>query len=281
MRQPRRCAIKARRSPEGTMKNFLRALRHALPYRRRLGLSIFCAVCAAILWGLNFTSIYPVLKLLHTGQSPQQWVAGNIKALELDIASLEQDSKRIANREKVLEGIEPGNFREQETRSLTYEKARVDGKLESLGRKLYAYQILQKYAARPWVPTDPFRMLALVIGLVVVGVAIKCFFEFGQESLVGSVVNLSLFDLRNRFYRNAIHLDVDQFGEHGTSELMARFTNDMEILGQGKRTLFEKVVAEPLRALSCVIVACFINWRLTLLFLILVPIALIILTKVG
>ena len=54
------------------MKNFLRALRHALPYRQRLGISIFCAVCAAVLWGLNFTSIYPVLKLLHTGQSLHQ-----------------------------------------------------------------------------------------------------------------------------------------------------------------------------------------------------------------
>ena len=56
------------------MKNFLRALRHAGPYHRRLLVSVSCALCAAILWGLNFTSIYPVLKLLHTGQSLQKWV---------------------------------------------------------------------------------------------------------------------------------------------------------------------------------------------------------------
>ena len=103
-------------------------------------------------------------------------------------------------------------------------------------------------------PPDRFQTLAWVIGLLVVGVAVKCFFEFGQESLVGSVVNLSLFDLRNRFYRNVIHLDVDQFGDQGTSELMARFTNDMESLGAGVKMLFGKVVAEPLRALACVVV---------------------------
>jgi ATP-binding cassette, subfamily B, bacterial MsbA len=268
-------------SDEGAMKNFLRALRHALPYQRRLGLSIFCAVCAALLWGLNFTSIYPVLKLLHTGQSPQQWVAEHVKELDIDIASLEQDGKRNANREKEIEGIEPGKFREQEIRRLNIEQARVEGKLEWLRRKLYTYQWLQKFAASPWVPTDPFTTLALVIGLVVIGVAIKCFFEFGQESLVGSVVNLSLFDLRNRFYRNVIHLDVDQFGEHGTSELMARFTNDMDSLGTGIKTLFGKVVAEPLRALVCVGFACLISWQLTLMFLVLVPIAALILTKVG
>jgi ATP-binding cassette, subfamily B, bacterial MsbA len=263
------------------MKNFLRALRHALPYRRRLGMSIFCAVCAAILWGLNFTSIYPVLKLLHTGQSPQQWIAEHIAALDRDIAPLELDGKRNADRLKDIEGFEPGKFREQEIRRLNIEQARVEDKLQWLRRKLYTYQILQKYANSSWVPTDAFRTLALVIGLVVLGTAVKCFFEFGQESLVGSVVNLSLFDLRNRFYRNAIHLDVDQFGEHGTSELMARFTNDMESLGTGFKTLFGKVVAEPLRALSCVIMACFISWQLTLMFLVLVPIAALILTKVG
>ena len=37
------------------MKNFLRALRHAWPYRRRFAVSVFCAAFAAMLWGLNFT----------------------------------------------------------------------------------------------------------------------------------------------------------------------------------------------------------------------------------
>jgi ATP-binding cassette subfamily B protein/subfamily B ATP-binding cassette protein MsbA len=121
----------------------------------------------------------------------------------------------------------------------------------------------------------------LVLLLVLVGVALKCCFEFVQEWLVGSVMNLTLFDLRNRFYRNVIHLDVDQFGEHGTGELMARFTNDMESLGTGIKTLFGKVVAEPLRALACVLMACFISWQITLMFLILVPIAALFLARVG
>src|SRR5207244_4074239 len=89
---------------------------------------------------------------------------------------------------------------------------------------LYRYQILRKYIHK-LLYRDCFLALAWVIAFVVVGFVIKCFFEFAQETLVGSVVNLSLFDLRNRFYRNVIHLDVDQFGEQGTSELMARFTN--------------------------------------------------------
>jgi subfamily B ATP-binding cassette protein MsbA len=40
-------------------------------------------------------------------------------------------------------------------------------------------------------------------------------------------------------------------------------------------------VAEPLKALACIVGACFISWQLTLMFLILVPIALFILARVG
>ncbi|MFL5340193.1 MAG: ABC transporter ATP-binding protein, partial [Gemmataceae bacterium] len=109
----------------------------------------------------------------------------------------------------------------------------------------------------------------------------KCFFEFCQESLVGNVVNNSLCDLRNRFYRNVIHLDVGEFGEQGTSELMARFTNDMEMMGAGLKTLYGKVISEPLRALGCVIIACMVSWQLTLLFLVLIPLGGYIVTKVG
>ncbi len=262
------------------MKNFLRALRHALPYRRRLMLSMLCALVAAVMWGLNFTSIYPVLKLLHTEQSPHQWVDERIGVIQKDLEPLQMQADKLVEREKELEKREKSKFLEQQMRDLAAEQSRVEAHLAASRRSLYWHQVLRKYIYA-WMIPDCYKTLALVIALVFAGVAIKCFFEFIQESLVGSVVNLSLFDLRNRFYRNVIHLDVGQFGEQGTSELMARFTNDTESLGAGLKMLFDKVVAEPLRALACIVLACFISWQLTLLFLILVPIAALILSKVG
>jgi ATP-binding cassette subfamily B protein/subfamily B ATP-binding cassette protein MsbA len=264
------------------MKNFLRALRHALPYRLRLSLSILCALVAAVLWGLNFTSIYPVLKLLHTGQSPHEWVDGAIGGLESKVKDQEKEVQSLSDqRRQLLDDREPpGDVVQQRIRDLDLVLLRQETRLRSNQWWLYWHQVLRKYIYA-WLPADCFLTLVWVIVAVVVGVAVKCIFEFCQESLVGSVVNLALFDLRNRFYRNAIHLDVDQFGEHGASELMARFTNDMESLGNGLKTLFGKLVAEPLRVVSCVVLACFISWQLTLMFLILVPLAAFILSKIG
>lgn len=255
-----------------------------MPYRRRLILSVVCAICAAVFWGANFTSIYPVLKLLQDEQSPHVWVDQRIEEIEKSVKEHQEQIKlrsaELEDRKKELDKKGPSLFIDQQIRDITRELSKQEAKLEPAWRSLKWHRVARKYIYN-YLPPDCFLTLVWVILLVVVGVAIKCVFEFFQESLVGSVVNLSLFDLRNRFYRNAIHLDVDQFGDQGSSELMARFTNDMESLGTGIKTLFGKVVAEPLRALACVIMACFISWQLTLMFLVLVPIAVFILARVG
>lgn len=262
------------------MKNFARALRYCWPYRGRLMFSILCALFAAALWGLAFTSIKPVLKILQTERPLQDWVDGEITKTQRVIDDLEKQRDRLAQDQKTLYDAPPSRMREKNERDLTSAMARVESKLEGSRTNLYHYQLAKKYIDR-FFPTDCFATLAWILGLVVVSVAIKGFFEFGQESLVGSVVNLSLFDLRNRFYRNVIHLDVDQFSEQGTSEMMARFTNDTELLGNGIKTLFGKLISEPMRALACVVLACWISWQLTFMFLVLVPIAFFVLTKVG
>ena len=52
-------------------------------------------------------------------------------------------------------------------------------------------------------------------------------------------------------------------------------------VGGGMKTLLGKVIAEPLKAIACIAVAAWINWQLTLICLILVPFALIVLTRFG
>jgi ATP-binding cassette subfamily B protein/subfamily B ATP-binding cassette protein MsbA len=262
------------------MKNFLRAVRATWPYRGRLLLSFICAVLGAVFWSLNISSVGPCLQILSKNESLQDWARRSIKETKEKVDRQTENRAPLAQQVQELELQPPGPARDKRLRDLSSSIAGIDRKLDEYSRSLYIYRIAEWYLSR-FCPTDQYQTLALVILLVVVTVAIRGFFEFWQESLVGSVVNLSLFDLRNRFFRRVIHLDVNCFTQEGTHELMARFTNDMELLGNGVKTLFGKVVAEPLRALACVIAACFISWQLTLMFLVLVPVAVFILTKVG
>ena len=262
------------------MKNFLRALRCAWPYRYRLGISMLCALAAAALWSLSFTTIYPVLTTLSREITLHDWADEEIKEYEARIRKKEAEREAPARRARELNSQPPSAERDKLGRELAQYLAKLDTDLQTENRGLYRTMLLKWYCDR-FLPRDRFQALAWVIGLVVLAVAVKGFFEFWHESLVGSVVNLSLFDLRNRFYRNVIHLDVSQFNDQGTHDLMARFTNDTEILGAGLKTIFGKMVAEPLKAVGCVCVAAWISWQLTLVFLVLVPVAIFIMSKVG
>lgn len=263
------------------MKNFLRSLRYSWTYRTRLVLSIVCAVVVAILWSLNLTAIYPVLKVLTNDTTLQQWVDDRIDKSQARMDELRQrlDVKRQELGQHEKRAARTPQDDEYELR-LVAGIARLESELNSVARQQYGYQQLKFYVIR-WLPNDRFLTLAWLIGAVALAVAVKGVFEFLHESLVGSVVHRTLFDLRNRFFRNAIRLDVDQFNQQGTHELMARFTNDMDQLGNGIKTLYGRVIAEPLRAIGCVIVACWFCWQLTLVFLVLVPVALVLLTKVS
>ena len=98
---------------------------------------------------------------------------------------------------------------------------------------------------------EGFQTLLLFIGLVILGVAIKGFFMFLQEVLVADVMQLTLFDIRNLFFRRTINLDLASFSDQGSAELMARFTNDMDSFGQGLITLMSKLIREPMRVAMC------------------------------
>jgi ATP-binding cassette subfamily B protein/subfamily B ATP-binding cassette protein MsbA len=263
------------------MRSFVRSLRYAWPYRVRLGASIFCAVCAALLWGLNLSAVLPVLKLLT--RPDQSWAAQLEESIDVYQRDYDETSAKLDNHRSELARVgrwPAGPDRDRRERQLTGAIAQLEGKLSRLSRSAYWGQTAKCFFQR-FLPLDHFRVLLWVFATLIIGVALRGVFEFCQEWLVGSVVNLTLFDIRQAYFRSAIHLDVDQFSEQGTTELMSRFTYDMESLGLGVKTLFGKVVAEPLKAVTCIVFASLISWQLTLLFLVLVPVALGVLTRVG
>lgn len=257
------------------MRHFIRSLKYSWAYRGRLILSIGCAVGVALFWSLNLSAILPVLKLLSKDKNLQQWVDEEIEDYRQkanDPAKHEELAQKRAQLDEVDRNPDAPD-RENVRRRLTHEIALIQGELNDANTWAYRMGLLKSQVIRflPWSRFDTFVWIMVA---VVIGVAVKGFFDFWQESLVGSVVNRTLFDLRNRFYQAVIHQDTRQLGEAGTTDLMARFTNDMEQLGQGMKTLYGRMVVEPLKAFGCVIGACMVSWQLTLIFLVLVPLAL-------
>jgi subfamily B ATP-binding cassette protein MsbA len=174
---------------------------------------------------------------------------------------------RFDELERALPLIKSHDDRAVETRRAKAERSLAD-----------SHWWLDKYVRiQPWVnrylPKQGFNTLLLLIVVVMAGVALKGFFLFLQEILVADMTQLTLFDIRNEFYRRTLALDLASFNDQGSADLLARFTNDMESLNQGLNTILGRVVREPLRIVTCLGGALWLNWRLTLLALILVPVS--------
>lgn len=262
------------------MKNFLRALRFAWPYRWRFFASVICAVIVAILWGANLSAIYPVLNILGSSLNLHEWVDQQIARYSRDVERYSLTTVAYNRNIQQAHSWPATRERDRWIAEQTGKLAKDEAHLSSARSQLYWYQVAKVHLLR-YCPTDRFQTLLALLVAIVVAVLVKGVFDYWQEAMVGSVVNLAIFDLRNHFYRHVIHQDVAQFSEQGSHQLMARFTNDMENLATGMKTLCGRMVAEPLKAVACVLIACFINWRLTLLFLVVVPLALLLMSKVA
>jgi ATP-binding cassette, subfamily B, bacterial MsbA len=171
-------------------------------------------------------------------------------------------------------------LRRQEMAPLDRRLAAIDAEVANESWWLRRYMLVQPFVNR-YLPADSFKCLLLLIAMVMLGVAIKGVFLFLQEVLVADVMQLTLLRIRNRFFRRTVNLDLASFSDQGSSELMARFTNDMDSFGQGLNTLMTKLIREPMRIVACLCGAIAFNWRLTLLTLILVPISAATTYRVG
>jgi ATP-binding cassette, subfamily B, bacterial MsbA len=264
------------------MRNFLRVLRMSWTYRTRLIISLVAALLASVCWSLNISAAYPILKVLTQGESLHTWAQQQIDHYEKEGS----DAKRLEKQERLraekaeLDANPDAPDRENTLRRNAAEQARIGKEQAEANEKAARYRWLKNTVIQI-LPDSAFQTFGWIIAALVVGIAVKGLFEFIQESFVGVVVQRTLFDFRNQFFRRGLHQDLKQLGETGPSELMARMTNDVEQLGTGMKMLYGRVMLEPLKILVSVVCACAISWQLTLMFVVVVAFAVLALNRVS
>ncbi|MBS0262799.1 MAG: ABC transporter ATP-binding protein [Planctomycetes bacterium] len=242
------------------------------PSRKQLLLSFVFALLVAVMWGATLSVSYPVVKVLLQGETLSEHI-------EKQIAECDAQIKR--SREQLEEyEIAVLNARPVDVPSWDRKKSRADSKMAEAQRKLAVLRWIEVRVV-PHVPGDRFYMFTMIMGLLLVLTVIKLICMFCEEMLVGSVVQLTVMRVRKACFRRVLALDYQTLKMHGTSELMSRFTFDIEALGSGLGLMGGKVVREPLKAIACLGLAFWVNWRLMTLAVLLVPIAGIVFHRLG
>jgi subfamily B ATP-binding cassette protein MsbA len=103
-----------------------------------------------------------------------------------------------------------------DTAAIRYRREQLGKEKATEQTWLMRYQRLKPFIYH-YLPSDCFRSLLLLLGLVIVGVAIKGFFMFLQELLVADVMQRTQFDIRNLFFRRTLNLDLGRFSDQGSA----------------------------------------------------------------
>jgi subfamily B ATP-binding cassette protein MsbA len=254
------------------MNNFSRVLRLALRQRWTVAGAVVSALLVALLWGANIGALYPVIEVVSGGQSLQKWIDGEIADTQHHIADLHATLADLeASRDKA-----PADQRQELIGQINAKQA----DLASSEVYLQGRQHLKPYIDR-YLPNDPFKTIMVIVAILLVATIIKDLFLVMNSILVDRLTYRTSMELRKEFYRRTLRLDLAGFGESHSSELMSRFTYDVESVSGGVQTLFGRTVREPLKMLACLIGAAYICWQLLLISLLVMPLAGFLISRLG
>ncbi len=251
------------------MDSLRRLLPFVYPYRRRIGLSLLFGFVVAGLWGGNLTAVYPVLQTLLDRQTLHEQVAFEIVSAEETIQRKREALQRTEERIAALEQEQRGQD-DAEYVKLLSTRADDERDLSDASHKLLTYKRLELHVL-PWVPRNEFQAFCLILALLLVAEAVKGVFSFWQDLVIGSVVQRVIMGIRTQCLERVLALDYQTLAADGTGGLMSRFTYDTEQVANGVTLIGTRLVREPLKCLACFSIALWINWRLTLLSVVFLP----------
>ncbi|NUM33063.1 MAG: ABC transporter ATP-binding protein [Candidatus Brocadiae bacterium] len=134
---------------------------------------------------------------------------------------------------------------------------------------------------KTYVLHDTYKTLYIIMFAALVMVILKNILRFLQEYISGYITSRVSIDITNDLFKKVQKLPIQYFSKEGVGQISSRFMNDIPIMTSGLKSVFEKAIREPLKAVASICLALFINWYLTLLSFLIFPVVAVCLRKLG
>jgi ATP-binding cassette subfamily B protein/subfamily B ATP-binding cassette protein MsbA len=233
------------------MKNFFKAVRESIHLAPAIAFATLCSIGIALLWGGNITALAPVIEITLRNESIQTY-------LEKQASSIESE---IGAKQALLQDV---NLPPAQQANIQSEVANLQ---ESLRSKTW-----QLEWAKTLLPNDPFLTICSIMGVLVCTTLLKHVLMLTSDMLLGYASTSIVRDLRRRIFAKSLQMDKAQHQSVGNSTLLASITSATDGLSAGLLACFGILIREPLRVISCLVLACFISWRLLFLSVVLAPV---------
>ena len=250
------------------MTEFRRVLR--LTVRRYWSLSGILATSfvIALLWGANISVLYPIVEVVFQGESLPEYADRQIREIDADVVKL--DANVLALSSQLADPRTKATRSSGDLRKMTLQRDAAIEKRKALSRSA-AYLVKAKPTIDRYAPHTAYATLLCILAVLIVGTLIKLVALGANMMLVQYVAERAAVDLRSDFFRKALHLDLDWFGENGSADLTARLTNDIALVSSGLTVLMGRLIREPLKMIVCLTCAAVACPRLLLLVMVITP----------
>jgi len=232
--KPRRHAVPS----EQARAAFWRMVRLVRPHRRRMALGVILGLGVALTYATSLGGMYPVLKVVVEKGNVHDWL--------------------LARAAGPHDGA----------------TERPGAESENLRRRWYGPVLRRVADVFPAENTTAARMQSLLIllaALVAVNLAGNVCRVFSQYFVLYASHRV-VMDLRRKMYRKALHVPMTAISAD-VSGRVSQFLSDAREVFLGIGTLFGKFAREPFKAVCVLVVALWLDARLTLFVLLIAPLA--------
>ena len=143
-----------------------------------------------------------------------------------------------------------------------------------------AHKLLE-YVPKEQTRESKKEAVIFIILLMAVVTTIRCAARFLQDYTARKLMYISLARLREDAFGHSLRLPVGFFDSEGTTDTLSRLLRDTETVGTGIKVLLGKTLREPIKAISLIVFAMWIDRNLTLIFLCGAPLFLYTITRLG
>ena len=240
------------------------------PYRRKLLLSFGFGLVAALLWSFELLLTFPITIMFGEYHTLANYVRHEI---ELKTDAIDTRNRQLQELDQKLIRIpENGERRRMSERvEVIEDQQRLRTEVDVYTSKLWILSWVETKIIRN-LPTDQFRMFALLFASILVVTFAKGTSGYYQDVLAGSVSESVVIDLRQQLFRSALRLDPQTISLEGSSAWLTDFTYSLQNLVNGMTEIGGRIIREPLKAISCLVALFYFNWQLTVVFLLFMPV---------
>ncbi len=128
---------------------------------------------------------------------------------------------------------------------------------------------------------DKYSALTKVCILLLVFYFAKNLFGYMQSTLTQYVQKSLITNIRRDLYHKFNSLSLKYFSEKRSGDIISRFISDVNLIQNTVSVAFTNLLKEPLLILVFLTMALFISWKLTLLSIVIIPLSLIVIVKIG